>query len=125
MTGSYELAWNTGTKRLTFALHGIWDVQTMARWDAAYRAAVAQAPQGNWTVLGDMTDHPAQHEAIQEGHEALMALSVRQGMARAALIVPKAVVAMQMKRLAGKAHAEQVINFVSTRAEAERVLGGG
>jgi hypothetical protein len=124
MSGSYELAWVPGTKRLNFSLHGVWDAQTMARWDADYRAAVGRAPAGGWVVVGDMTDHPAQSESIQRGHEALMAFSAQSGLVRAALIVPKVVAAMQMKRLAGQAHADMLIHFVSTGAEADTVIAG-
>lgn len=123
MTASYDLAWNAGKTRLTFALHGTWDAATMARWNADYRAAVAQATGQGWTVLGDMTDHPLQADAIQKGHEALMAYSIQHGMSKAALVVPKAVASMQLKRLAGQAQASQAISFVTSVAEGERALG--
>ena len=118
----YEISWNLASKRLTFKLRGSWDVKTMSEWERAYRAAVAQAPAGGWTVLGDMIDYPPQTEEVQKGHEPMMALSVKSGMTRAALVIPKVVTTMQNKRSAAKSKADDVIVFVTSLAEAARAL---
>jgi hypothetical protein len=87
---------------------------------------VAQAPKPGWTVLGDLSNYPPQPDDISKGHEALMLHSATSGMAKGVLVVPKAVVAMQMKRIAGKARATKadVIGYASTVEEATKVLGG-
>lgn len=123
MGESYQIRWDIAANRLEFTLFGIWDMPTMQRWSADYKAAVAKAPRPGWTVLGDLTEHPAQDDQIQLGHEALMGYSAQQGMRKAALVVPKAVMAMQMKRLAQSSQTESVISFVSSVAEAHRLLG--
>lgn len=122
MAEPYELQWNTGGTRLSFTLHGLWTSETAARWESAYRAAVLRAPRTAWTVVGDLSDYPPQNEQVQAVHEALMAFSAQKGMVRGALIVPKAVAALQMKRLANGASATEVIRFVSTTKEAEAAL---
>lgn len=123
MGGTYRIEWDTTANRLEFTLTGIWDMSTMQRWSADYKAAVAKAPRPGWTVLGDLTEHPAQDDQIQAGHEGLMAHSAQQGMRKAALVVPRAVMAMQMKRLAQSSQTESVITFVSTVDEGRRLLG--
>ena len=119
--GSYTLKWNTGAQRIEFTMTGVWDSETMRRWDAEYRAAVSQAPAGAWTVLGDMSNYPAQSAEIQKGHERLIAYSAVNGMTKAVLVVPKAVVAMQMKRLVDSAKA-QMVTYAASVDEAKKLL---
>ncbi|MDQ1287456.1 MAG: methyl-accepting chemotaxis protein [Actinomycetota bacterium] len=121
MAGAYTLAWDTAENRINFTLTGMWDADTMRRWDADYRAAVAKAPRDGWTVIGDMTGYPAQSEEIQAGHERLIAHSAASGMAKAVLVVPKAVVAMQMKRLVNNAKASTV-TYAASVDEAKKLL---
>jgi len=121
MAGTYELDWNPTMKRFSFTLHGMWDAQTMTRFAAEHRAIVTKAPAQGWMVLANLTDFPAQSPEIQAGHEKLMAFSEQQGMARAAVVVPKAVALMQMKRMAAQAHAN-TLAFFATMAEAEKFL---
>ena len=73
-------------------------------------------------MLGDMIDYPPQTEEVQKGHELMMALSVKSGMTRAALVIPKVVTTMQNKRSAAKSKADDVIVFVTSLAEAARAL---
>lgn len=122
MSTPYEITWNVPENRLEFTLCGLWSDATVAEWEKAYRAAVARAPKPDWTVLGDMTDHPPQSPKVQAVHEALMAHSVDRGMRCFALVVPKAVAAMQLRRLAGKSEAGKVANWVTTRAEGLQAL---
>jgi hypothetical protein len=124
MGAPYELAWDIEAKRIRFAMHGTWDGATMSLWSREYRAAVLAPPGPRWTVLADMTDYPPQSESIQKGHEELIAFSAQHGMVKAIMVVPKAVAAMQMKRLVGQAGAASVIGFVSSIAEAEKILSG-
>lgn len=121
MAGSYTLKWNSSAQRIEFTMTGTWDSEIMRRWDAEYRAAVAQAPSGVWTVLGDMSNYPAQSDEIQKGHETLIAHSAANGMAKAVLVVPKSVVAMQMKRLVNNAHA-QMVTYAASVDEATKLL---
>jgi hypothetical protein len=118
----FEIAWKTAENRLEFTLRGLWDDATVTEWEKVYRAAVGQAPRPGWTVLGDLTEHPAQSEKVQKVHESLMAFSASQGMSRFALIVPKTVVAMQLRRLAGSSDAGKIANWVTTRDEGLRAL---
>ena len=122
MDAPYEVSWNMASRRLNFKLRGRWDATTTSDWQRAYRAAVAQAPAGAWTVLGDMADYPPQSDEVQRGHELMMALSAKSGMTRAALLIPKVVTTMQNKRSAAKTNTDDLIVFVTTLAEAERAL---
>ena len=124
MGAPYELAWDIEAKRLRFAMRGMWTGATMSSWSREYRAAVLAPPGPRWTVLADMTDYPPQSDSIQKGHEELIAFSAQHGMVKAIMVVPKAVAAMQMKRLVGQAGAASVIGFVSSVAEAEKILNG-
>jgi hypothetical protein len=121
VAGSYTLKWDTAAKRIEFTMTGTWDADIMRRWDAEYRAAVARAPRGAWTVIGDMSDYPPQPDEIQKGHETLIAHSAANGMVKAVLVVPKAVVAMQMKRLVNNAQADMV-TYAASVDEAKKLL---
>jgi hypothetical protein len=79
-----------------------------------YSAAVRQGRAG-WTLLGDMSEYPPQADEISAGHEKMMALTMSAGASRVALVVPKAVLAMQMKRLQGNAGVN--MKNVATRDE--------
>lgn len=122
MDQPFAIAWNVAENRLEFTLRGMWDDATVAEWEKVYRAAVHQAPRPGWTVLGDMTEHPPQSPKVQGVHEALMAFSAVQGMRAFALVVPKTVVAMQLRRLAGKSEAGRIANWVATRDEGLQAL---
>lgn len=117
MSEPFEIAWNVAENRLEFTLRGMWDDATVAKWEKVYRAAVLSAPRPGWTVLGDMTAHPPQSPQVQKTHETLMAFSAEQGMRAFALVVPKTVVAMQLRRLAAGSAAKNLANWVATREE--------
>jgi hypothetical protein len=122
MDKPFEIGWKAAENRLEFVLRGMWDDATVAEWERVYRATVPQAPLPGWTVLGDMTEHPPQSPKVQGVHEALMAYSASQGMRAFALVVPKTVVAMQLRRLANKSDAGKMANWVTTRAEGLKAL---
>lgn len=120
MTATYELGWQG--KRLVFALHGVFDDAGWAVWDAKMKAAVAKAPAGGWTLLGDLSDFPPQSDEIQEKAKALMAVGSAGGCRKSVLVVPKAVAAMQAKRLVRESAQEQDTEFFASRAEADACL---
>jgi hypothetical protein len=102
MSKPFELAWNQADNRLEFSMHGKWTAADLTLWVSTYTAAIRQGRPG-WTLLGDMSDYPPQADDISAGHEKMMALTMAQGASRVALVVPKAVLAMQMKRLQSNA----------------------
>jgi hypothetical protein len=102
MSKPFELAWNQAENRLEFTMQGKWTAADMAQWVSTYSATIRQGRPG-WTLLGDMSDYPPQADDISAGHEKMMALTMAQGASRVALVVPKAVLAMQMKRLQSNA----------------------
>ncbi len=121
MAGTYEVDWDQQTNRLTFALHGTFDQTALSRFSAEFRVAVAKVPKsGGWTVLADLSDYPPQSDAINAGMEELMGLTQKSGVGKSVAMVPKAVVAMQVKRLASSA--QTGIFMVGTLAEAEKYL---
>lgn len=120
MTATHELGWQG--RRLVFALHGVFDAPGWAAWDARIRAAVAQAPAGGWTLLGDLSDFPPQIPEIQENAKAMIAFGTAGGCRKSVLVVPKAVVAMQAKRLVRESDRGQETEFVASRDEADAVL---
>jgi hypothetical protein len=118
MPATHEIHWDTDANRLEFTLTGIFDPSSFQKWDAAFRAAVAQAPRANWTTLADMTKFPPQPDAIQKGAEAHMAYGFAHGCTKSVIIAPKTVIAMPAKRLANDAGAAARMAFVATREEA-------
>jgi hypothetical protein len=120
VAGTYEVDWDQQASRLTFALHGTFDQAALARFAAEFRVAVAKAPKSGWTVLADLSDYPPQSDAINAGMEELMGLTQKSGVGKSVAMVPKAVVAMQVKRLASSA--QTGIFMVGTLAEAEKYL---
>ncbi len=120
MAATHELSWQG--KRLVFALHGVFDMPGWAAWEARLRAAVAQAPAGGWTLLGDLSDFPAQAPEIQEKAKGLIVFGTAGGCRKSVLVVPKAVVAMQAKRLVRESDDHQATEFVASMAEADAVL---
>lgn len=115
MSNPFELTWNQAENRLEFVMRGKWTAQDLQKWTTTYSATVRQGRPG-WTLLGDMSEYPPQSEEVSAGHEKMMALTMASGAARVALVVPKAVVAMQMKRLQGNAGVN--MKHVSSRDEA-------
>jgi hypothetical protein len=115
MSNPFELTWNQAENRLEFVMRGKWTAQDLQKWTTTYSATVRQGRPG-WTLLGDMSEYPPQSEEVSAGHEKMMALTMASGAARMALVVPKAVVAMQMKRLQGNAGVN--MKHVSSRDEA-------
>jgi len=123
MSDSYTATFNQATRRMTFTFTGTWDAATAAAWDRTFRATVAQArAAGPWTLLVDLTAYPVQNETVSAMHQEHMKHSKANGMARAAVVSPKMVTAMQMKRLAGGSGAQGDIAFVSTMADGEKHL---
>ncbi|MEN3268222.1 STAS/SEC14 domain-containing protein [Pseudonocardia sp.] len=115
MSNPFELTWNQAENRLEFVMRGKWTAQDLQKWTTTYSATVRQGRPG-WTLLGDMSEYPPQSEEVSAGHEKMMALTMASGASRVALVVPKAVVAMQMKRLQGNAGVN--MKHVSSRDEA-------
>jgi UDP-N-acetylmuramyl pentapeptide synthase len=115
MSNPFELTWNQAENRLEFVMRGKWTAQDLQKWTTTYSATVRQGRPG-WTLLGDMSEYPPQSEEVSAGHEKMMALTMAAGASRVALVVPKAVVAMQMKRLQGNAGVN--MKHVSSRDEA-------
>jgi hypothetical protein len=115
MSNPFELTWNQAENRLEFVMRGKWTAQDLQKWTTTYSATLRQGRPG-WTLLGDMSEYPPQSEEVSAGHEKMMALTMASGASRVALVVPKAVVAMQMKRLQGNAGVN--MKHVSSRDEA-------
>jgi hypothetical protein len=123
MPATYECHWDTAGNRLEIKVSGVFDATTFAQWDRIYRAAMLKAPHPGWTIIGDLTQCPAQNDAVAKGVEALMTFGFAHGCANAVYIVPKAVSAMQAKRMAKGAQTESKTAFVATRQEALDWLG--
>jgi hypothetical protein len=102
MSKPFDLTWNQAENRLEFTMRGKWTAQDMAQWVSTYSATIRQGRPG-WTLLGDLSEYPPQTDEISAGHEKMMALTMASGASKVALVVPKAVLAMQMKRLQGNA----------------------
>ena len=123
MPDNYAVTFDPATRRMAFAFTGTWDAATAADWDRTFKAKVAQAQAGGpWTLLVDLTAYPPQNDAVSAMHQGHMAHSKANGMARAAVVSPKLVTQMQMKRLADGSGMQAAIAFVSTVAEGEKHL---
>jgi hypothetical protein len=114
MADPFDLAWNQAENRLEFKMRGKWTPQDMSKWVTSYSAAIRQGRPG-WTLLGDMSEYPPQTDDISAGHEKMMAATMAAGASKVALVVPKAILAMQMKRLQNNAGVNMA--HVSTPAE--------
>jgi hypothetical protein len=114
MSNPFDLAWNQAENRLEFTMRGKWSAQDLQNWVTTYSATIRQGRPG-WTLLGDMSEYPPQDDSVSAGHEKMMAATMAAGASKVALVVPKAVVAMQMKRLQGNAGVN--MKHVSSREE--------
>jgi hypothetical protein len=120
MANPFDLAWNQAENRLEFVMRGKWTAQDLQKWTTTYSATVRQGRPG-WTLLGDMSEYPPQSDDVSAGHEKMMALTMAAGASKVALVVSKAVVAMQMKRLQSNAGVN--MKHVASREEALAYLG--
>lgn len=98
MVGTYAVHWDTEANRVDFALAGAWDADVMDRWQAEFEASLSGARPG-WTLVGDLTVYaPVQDPAVARRQARLMSTCRRRGMARGALVLPRAAALWQTAR---------------------------
>lgn len=122
MAGTFTLQWNAAKNRVEETLTGQWDTDTMRRYETEFRTIVDAIPSPKWVMLVDMRSASPQTEENQKKIEALIQTCVAKGCVKIVALAPRAVVAMQVKRLSHSAGADGLLGYASTEAEAEALL---
>lgn len=119
----YEMRFDREQQIVKFRFWGFWDAETGASMvkELEKYAREASATGQEWYLLADISQFPAQTEAVQKHMADGMQILKRYGMKKVARIVANTVTKLQISRLSQETHLPENA-FFSSEAEAIRWL---